>query len=141
MGRSVSTPSSAEVVAFHYLEPSVDGETGEVIEFTEEDFEDYLDWIKETAMRLWPSFSPCDHFVGREDRAVLSNDFCYLGVSEYCGVVAIWLLPHGGAYNIEQLGAAWAWRIGPKFCRTFGTMRRLGVMSNGEAVFRREDAA
>lgn len=136
MGRSVSRPSGAVAVAYEHLVIFEDDATMQ--------WKCYEEDVVSKARKLAPSFSKCDTWPGREDHAILENSFCYLGLSEYCGLVAIWLLPkEGDDYGDEQAGlrAHWLYRIGPKFHKVFGTLNKEGTMSNGEAVFSRKEAA
>lgn len=69
-----------------------------------------------------------------------ANDHAVAGLSEYCGIVSIWLAEPGrprGFDECEGLARAWRERVAPGFEAAFGTMRKLGHMSNGEAVFKR----
>ena len=125
MGRSVSTPYNAMLVAYQ----------------TALDIEDPLDWdlhcdnLRHLAQRRWPSLKPRNGFLDREDRILLENEFAYFGVSEYCGLAAVWIAHKGD--DQEPLAQGWATQIARTFQREFGELERLGTMSNGEAVFQR----
>lgn len=120
MGRSVSYPR------------------GSVVAFTTFDGEDSWDWqlfieeFEEEARLLWPSFRKCNIWLDREDHAILENNHTYFGVSEYCGLVAFWLVPKD-----EDDPLAWRWisQIEKKFNKTFGTLSKIGCFSNGECIF------
>jgi hypothetical protein len=164
MGRSVSHPSGA-IVAFRHYDQSVDcaecdgkgyfeedGERDEC-EFCDstgledlhidwrEETEQYQGWIKE----LFPSFEPCDKWLDREDHAIAENRFAYFGISEYCGLVALWLVKKdldAGYYEdslLTPLADRWLAQVEPRFLSTFGELRKLGHMSNGEGVYQRID--
>lgn len=121
MGRSVSYPSNA-VVAYNTWEADEDA-----------DFQwDVIDDLVNYAPTLWPSLTPCDRWLGREDHAVLENEHAYVGVSEYCGLVAYWIVAKD---TDNGLAERWVAQVAPKFVKTFGRLRRLGTFSNGEAIF------
>jgi hypothetical protein len=126
MGRSVSTPTAHNIaaVAYRTWEP----EDEDLLDW---EWQDLLDWIKEAAQAQWPSLTECDKWLGREDRAVLENCHCYIGVSEYCGLVAVWLVDK----DETILGNVWCAKIEEKFEELFATCRKLGTFSNGESVY------
>lgn len=126
MARSVSYPRDS-IVAFK------DGTT-----FDEFDFESVVEDIQEYAPTLWPSFEKVDKWVGREDHALLENQHAYIGISEYCGLIAIWLLPKDDNDH-PQLAQNFVNQIAGKFQKTFGELRKLGSFSNGEGVYERID--
>jgi hypothetical protein len=134
MARSVSIPRGAQEVAYQDVSEH-DGET----------FAWFLDDLRERARSFWPSFRSCDTWLEREDHAVLENDLCYLGVSEYCGLASIWLVPkadsHRGSFRgeayLHPLAVRWIARIAPTFHKAFGHYRKIGTFSNGESVFER----
>lgn len=127
MGRTVSTPSRAALVAFE----TFDAGDGDCFDPYEE-WASYKECITERAANAWPSLKECGEFVGREDFALLQNSHAFFGVSEYCGLVSIWFLPKAEC----PLASRWLDQIEPRFSREFGTLRRTGLMSNGVAVFR-----
>lgn len=135
MGRSVSYPSGSCERAF------------ETVNFDEDDaswgaWDAYQEGIAVRGRSVAKSFRDCDKWVGRDDKAILENDFCYLGLSEYCGLVCIWLLPKDGDdYGDEQAGLRehWLQQIAGKFHKEFGTLNKVGTFSNGEAVFTRKE--
>jgi len=133
MGRSVSYPSGTVEIAYR-----------DVSEFDYDDFQFWLDDIRYTSQSLWQSFEPCDEWLDREDHAILKNGLCYLGVSEYCGLASIWLVPrdyifdaHGFEIDATPFAENFIKRIAPKFHKTFGEFRKVGSFSNGEGVFER----
>lgn len=125
MGRSVSMPSGCTEVCFQTL--SDDDAFGD-------DWEDFLDDITTRCIETWPSMYVADEWVGREDHAIVQNAHVWIGVSEYCGLVAIWLKVKD---EENGLSVQWAKRIAPKFAKMFGQLRQIGHMSNGEAVYRK----
>jgi hypothetical protein len=136
MGRSVSYPAGA-IVAFDHWDEEPD----------EQGFNDWS-WM-ETGLRarikeIFPGFEPCDKWIGREDHAIAENSFAYFGISEYCGLVALWLvrkeLDWDSSAN-EAMQDRWLAQVEKKFLATFGTLRKLGSMSNGEGVYERIERA
>ena len=121
MGRSVSYPTNAEVTF-----TTIDIDEGDYF-----DFDEYIDSLQQTASSVWPSMIKCDKWLDREDHAIMENGHAYFGVSEYCGVVAMWLVAKEGI-----LAHAWVSNAKQRLQKQFGTMAMMGRMSNGEAVFR-----
>lgn len=128
MGRSVSVPREAIARAYTYIE-----------EDDLQDFDFIIEDFQESVKSLFPSFVECDKWLGREDHAVLENNFAYAGISEYCGLVCYWMVLKQDVEDVESssLGLAqrWACQVTKKFVDTFGTLIKLGTFSNGEAVF------
>ncbi len=140
MGRSVSTPHNASVVAYSYIEAEGDDD------FASQDaFDSMVEDLTEYAPTLWPSLRKCDKntWLGREDHALLENDLCFMGISEYCGCVAYWIVPRDdrrSGYSdqgTDNLCANWIGQIEAKFLKTFGRMTSIGRASNGEQFFQK----
>ena len=129
MGRGVSFPSGA-LVAFDQFACDC-GERCDCWQYFRDD-------LTERAAAIWPSLSPCREWLGREDFASLSNNFAYFGVSEYCGIVAVWLAPRRDLEpGQEALAARWLAQVRPRLAREFRKLERLGTASNGESFYRR----
>lgn len=152
MGRSVSYPSGYSTVTFkewYQPEPHNCDDMGcdefcnlqdTMPEPEPEDFDFFVEDLQEYAPTLWPSLVKCDKWVGREDHALLENDHCYIGVSEYCGLASLWIVPKEDDTGYPSgLAANWCEQIADKFVATFGQLVKLGSMSNGEGVYRRID--
>ena len=150
MSRSVSVASGAFAVAYKdcsklgYITEDEDGK--ELAEpYYDQDIgsmdwdcfvEDQIDKIK----KLFPSFTDCDKWLGREDHAIAENNFAYFGISEYMGLVSLWMVEKDGDdYGDEQAGLRkrWAEQVAGKFEKEFSELHKLGTFSNGEAVFKR----
>ena len=130
MGRSVSYATGSTSVCYRTFKP----ETPEDSQFEWEYFED---WLRETAAAAWPSLEPCDNtWLGREDHAILENAHAYIGVSEYCGLVSIWLAPKDNSEHPE-LSEHWCNQISAKFEKLFGEYRKIATASNGESFYER----
>lgn len=139
MGRSVSTPSEAVYVSYAAL----------ALEQFGDDFQwewkDACDDFQAQMLRAVPSLISRDAWIGREDHVLAGNRFCNIGVSEYCGLVAMWLVPvetapyHYG-YSLDGLRDRWIDRIEVRFravaSSCFGqALVRQGTFSNGAAIF------
>jgi hypothetical protein len=138
MGRSVSRPSNATAVAYRSFEAEDEFDA-------EFEFEYLIDWVRETAKEAWPSMVECDEWVGREDHAILSNDLAYIGLSEYCGLVSIWLVDREDRYDGYDQGEAnlckpWCAQIERKFLKLFSEYQKIGTASNGESFYERVEA-
>lgn len=147
MGRSVSYPSGAWVT---FCETPVDppycrecdddsGDCGHDMLPGEADW----DWINEEHQseirRLFPSFWTADEWRGREDHVLARNRLVDFGVSEYCGLMAVWLAVRTDLDTAgqEALAEQWCKSVWPKFQKAFGTHQKVGSFSNGEGVYRR----
>ena len=152
MGRSVSYPSGA-TVAYFAAEPDEDfcitcsnvasdctcaEEDRDMIE-GEVNFDSLREWAMDAAQSLFPSMWPEDReWRGREDRVLMRNYLADFGWSEYCGLIAFWLVPREGLEgNLEAFADRWIASVEGKFSKTFANLTRLGTFSNGEGVFQR----
>jgi len=127
MGRSVSYPSGA-LVAFTHFDEEMDCW----------DWQDVINDTRDYACELWPSFEPADYWRGREDLVLARNRLVEFGMSEYCGLVAYWLVARDDLDAGRQaLAEAWIARVGGRFIKTFGPLRLVGRFSNGEAIYER----
>lgn len=137
MARSVSTPGDAVYVAYQAFECEDD-------DFASDDFSDGIDNLRYALKAAFPSTYDADWWSGRENHIVAENDFAAFGVSEYCGLVAIWVVPKPQDGATNGLRNRWLSSIQQKF-RTavagcFGVdLLRTGVASNGEAFFQPMD--
>ena len=152
MGRSVSYANGAFAIAyrdcnsFGYRDKDDEGNKIENPKYDE--FQGQLDWeywiesLKEKAKHFFPSFTDCDKWVGREDHAILENRFAYFGISEYMGLVSLWLVAKDGDdYGDEQAGLRkhWTEQVKEKFYANFGDLVKIGTFSNGESVYERKN--
>ena len=153
MGRSVSTPTTTELVAFsEWFQPDPEwieeerAAIGDPDWYPEPDHDEWSWFVESTAdyaRELWPSLTPCDEWLGREDHAVLENELAYFGVSEYCGVAAIWVASKGqywsDTFDRVKFAETWCRRIAPRFDQAFGNLDRLGRVSDGTSVYQRRE--
>lgn len=173
MGRSVSTPNNTVLVEYLHLtqERYWCPDCGETfnetclaeqacgltlhtcphcggMDFSEQDsqllFEDFSDDLKTLLKEAFPSLTPEEKWLGREDKALLSNTYAYFGWSEYCGLVAVWVAAKEPDYRASSAWGAmrgkWIASIEKRFARTVGKawgkpLTKLGTFSNGECVF------
>lgn len=125
MGRSVSRPNNAIHTAFQDWTDAEDSW----------DFDFRIEDIVYEVRRIWESMTPTDEWLGREDRAIAENDHAYIGISEYCGLACVWMVPKESEY--QGLTDAWCARAGDKFYQAFSELRSIGRASNGEEFFER----
>lgn len=105
-------------------------------------WEDWEDYQRDKAKKLFPSMTPCDEWLDNENKVIMENEHAYIGVSEYCGQASIWLVCKADIHDIEHYGLAKAWcgKAAHGFSQKFGDLVRLGTMSNGESVYQRKGA-
>lgn len=165
MGRSVSVPRNAAYVSYQSF--SIDrfycshcGETFNEFgsqdeekvcpncaasedqcfeEDSQEAFSDSVDNLKSSLTKAFPSLVLKERWLDREDHSVAENSFAYFGVSEYCGLVAVWVAANDDC-ETPGLRDKWIDQVEDKFKQTvsgaFGTnLRKMGTFSNGEAIF------
>lgn len=129
MGRSVSVPSRAEAVCYAAIDPD-----------NVEDFEsEVIDPLRYSLKKAFPSLYDDSEWLDREDHVILRNRLGLFGISEYCGLLAIWIVP---ADEESNLSAPWCARaetkLGAVVADVFGQrLRRVATASNGESFFER----
>ena len=143
MGRSIYIPHYAAVVAYAPVNPEpyeIEGENGGVstVEPNEDHYvieyhymvDNFLDYAPE----IWPSLVPCAKTLDRYNTAQLENNLCYMGVSEYGGMAAYWIVPKDDRFS-EKFSENWVNQIAKTFVDTFGTHEVVGRASNGEVFY------
>ena len=176
MGRSVSTPPNTVLVEYLHLTQErywcpecgeTFNETGSAeqacghthdtcphcgsLDFQEQDpqllFDDFDEDLKILLQEAFPSLSPDERWLGREDQALLSNSFAHFGWSEYCGLVAVWVSAKEKDWNASSawysMRDKWIASIEKKFAKTVGLawgvpLTRVGTFSNGEVIFQKK---
>lgn len=128
MARSVSTPSGAEIVVYSHVDTE-----------TEAEWHDMMHDLRSSIKAAFPSMEYADRWLDREDHVIAENSFACIGISEYCSLVSIWIVPD------NDLGAQWARNVEKRLQKivtdVFGMrLAKLGHMSNGEGVYQRVDA-
>jgi len=122
MGRGVSVPTNAEVITYIDISEIHD----------EYKYEDMLLDIMETLRDKMPSLQDSDKWLGREDNTILKNELVYIGVSSYCDVMSLWIVPRD---QYEQLAYNWISKIAHHVTK-LGDLAKQGTMSNGVSVYR-----
>lgn len=130
MGRSVSVPSNASTVCY--------------VPFAGEDPDDFQDMMENVSYGMkeaFPSLNDCHGRLGREDLVFLRNRFAQIGISEYCGLVAIWVVPFDDG-DKPELAAHWCGQIEKGFLKVVADCcgplyNKIGTASNGESFYRR----
>lgn len=128
MGRSVSVPSGAALVAYAGFEC----EEGDDFAFS-----DSVDNFVYELKAAFPSVDADSGWAGREDKIIASNRLAKFCVSEYCGCVALSVVPED-----NPLAEKWVASIAAKFNKAVGNAWgdryvKVAVASNGEAFFRK----
>lgn len=173
MGRSVSTPNNTVLVEYLHLtqerywcpecgntfdDPVVTEQAcghshgacphcGD-IHYQEQDsqllFDDFNEDLKTLLVEAFPSLTSDEKWLGREDRALLSNGYAYFGWSEYCGLVSVWVSAKEKDWNASgawySMRDKWIASIEKKFAKTVAKawgvpLTKVGTFSNGECVF------
>lgn len=127
MGRSVAVPSYASAVAYTTFEPSDPDDNW--------DWECAVDDLKAEAKNRYPSLEPVEAWIGNEIRVVMRNRHARITVSEYCGCVAIAVVPND---SDNALSLRWASQVNVEaLAEAFGgtLLRSIGHASNGEQFF------
>lgn len=73
-----------------------------------------------------------DIYIDREDRAIASNTHAYFGVSEYDGIVCLWLVAKDPN---SALARHWCKQQRQRLIKTFGTLRYHSRFSSGQSVY------
>jgi hypothetical protein len=132
MARSVSTPHNAVVVAYRHYD-----------DLDEFEWDNIVYDFRYQSQERWPSLIEIDKWLGREDHAFIENEHAIFGISEYCGLVAYWVVPHEDEYfpQHNSLHEHWCLQIADNFNKLFGDLVKLGTFSNGEAIYRKMEPA
>lgn len=134
MARSVSTPCGVAHVEYATFQLDDEFDSREEWLCASEDFQQMM-------LDAFPSLSECDRWIGLENHALCENRFAYFGVSEYCGLVAMWVMPKDDDDATSTgLRDRWIDQIEAKFTKVarscFGqSLVKTGTFSNGEAFF------
>lgn len=153
MGRSVSFASGSVAIAYQVPELTYTDDEG--VEHYDESYlwDDYKENLQYQIENIFPSMKPCEVWLDREDLAIMENSHAFIGVSEYCGMVSIWLKPKYANYiwlNSEECipdaiasrhnNAAryWCNQVKDKFMKTFNQYNKMGTASNGCSFYQVE---
>lgn len=137
MARSVSVPCNAVKVAYaHFPDVMFVGEDNERPSDSD-DFQSDLEYMQEWAIEKYPSLRECDSWLGNEDHVVLENKLCQITISEYCGLVAVAVVPMYDECCSIALAKQWASKVDVDYLAgCFGErLISQGRFSNGEQIF------
>lgn len=124
-------------------------EEDSILQDTEFEWNFYIKDFQSQMQKAFTSLQTCNKWLGREDRALLENTFCYVGISEYLGLVSMWVVPKEADYynppGFKNLRDHWIDQIGQRFEEIAHTcfgqpLKKLGHMSNGEGIYQRLSA-
>lgn len=131
MARTVSTPHNAYCVTYLNLSRHISEEDYD----NEYEFQLLLESITETLMERYPSLYPVNKWIDREDKVILENRLVQIGVSEYCGLMALWVIPrYENDYSVDNLSQKFSRTIEPTI-NGLGDLRKVATFSNGEAMY------
>lgn len=105
-------------------------------------FDSLIDDVRTGLSERFPSFQKADSWIDREIHCIAENDHCQVCISEYCGLVALGIVPTGLWQSCyappSELSRAWAAKHVAPFLQTrFGELKKLGTASNGESFYYR----
>ena len=125
MARSVSTPYNARTIV--YGNPEIEDSW---------EFDDLIENLVDAIRARYPSLRAADRWLDREDRVILENGLAVVTISEYCGLVAVCLVPN----EDNPLADRWADQIDAGFRDLVGPVLGtelicVGRFSNGEAIY------
>ena len=134
MGRSVMTVSNAAAVVYFTDDEGME----------EWEWDDLIENVQDTIKGHFPSFQKCEKWkwLADECRVILVNGHADITISEYCGLVAVCLVPYAD-YDGEhiELSLAWCNQIAGNWAallnKAFGGLVKTGTGSNGEAFYKR----
>lgn len=151
MGRSVSYATGSvarvyyDVSNFGYTRDDDGNRTDQYDEAQyPRDWIDFINVLSDDIKTLWPSFSPCDKWLGKEDKAFMENGLAYIGISEYRGLACLWLVPKedGSCYpediRLNNLAKGFCSRITKKFTESFGDLQKVRTFSDGSSIYERK---
>ncbi len=109
-------------------------------DYQQDEFDCLVEDIQQTLSAKFPAFEKADRWPERESHCILANDLCEIVISEYCGLVSLGVVPNVDCCyeDISGLAVAWCEKNAAPFVRdTWGALRKIATMSNGESVFER----
>lgn len=110
-----------------------------------DEFQYLVDDVRREFRNRLPSMMSCDRWATgcgamNELHCIVANELCDVYISEYCGMVAISVVPTGYDDcdgNTHGLAVHWCATHASDVLDQFSEYSRLGTMSNGEQVFQR----
>lgn len=134
MGRGVSYPHGS-LVAYTTFDSTDDDYINDI------NWSDFLDCYKTTLQARYPSLDEVEAWLGNEDRIILENYHVKVGVSEYCGCVALWVLPDPYEPRFSGLANRTAEYIHAYIEKEFSTIIKVATGSNGVPLYERRRGA
>jgi len=130
MGRSIEVPRDAISVSYRWIDEGDEFAYDDLVEDVQAVLMDRFNSLE--LDNRWLPY-PC-----RETRAVLENGLIRVCVSEYCGLVAISVIPRDDAPRgmAERDGLL----VGRYIEDKFGELRKQGTFSNGESFYTRKES-
>ena len=131
MGRGVCYPSDAEIVV--YIDISHFESSWE--------WTDFLENIKDRLEKKYPSLCETREWLDNEQQVIMENEHAQVGVSEYMGMVALWVRVRPDVYDYNEysgnLALNWIYQIERGFIKEFGEFYKTGSDSSGCAYYKR----
>ena len=125
MGRGVSYANGSVIIKYRHIDME-----------DEYEYEDLKANLSCDLMAKYKSLSECEKWLGNEDLAILENDLVYIGLSEYCGVVSLWVVPKENLNNQElNLALSWCRKVEKNIFKDYATLSRVGGFSDGTSVY------
>jgi len=146
MGRGVMTATDAVHVVYFPITigSGCDDEDCCDSDFSYWEWDEFIEDLWEIIKDRYPSFFDCDKWDGREEHRILENDYARIVVCEYMGCVSVSLAIREDADHWPYaygLADHWCRQIAGNFQKLldahFGTIAKLGTMSNGVSVFQK----
>jgi hypothetical protein len=156
MGRSVSTPSNALHVVHAQTHSEFDEDGNFDADLTQINYDSDMENLTRELQAEFPGYTKCERWSGREDFAFLKNGRFLIGRSEYCGCLAVWIVPeptnddHDDDIEREDAvklrhsleDADMGTRLAKAVSAALGDVyAKRGCMSNGEGVFEKIEVA
>lgn len=142
MGRSVNYLDNAKLVLYFPFE-NEDNKDYQI----DLAWSDLIDNLQSAIKIKLPSYDIVDNkWDNNETRIILENTFCYIGISEYCGLVSLSVAPKCFDYGYsdskykENFAEHHVNKIKNTLVKVLDylgltNLRRVGVASNGESFF------
>lgn len=152
MGRSVLTATNATTTL--YFDASLDPDDYDG--FAEADlaaqwaWDDFVGNLTSTVPAYFPSMGPEDTWENQEIHYILGNDLCKIGVSEYCGIVSVSIVPKNQCEYcwrpcdcdpLHNLATAWTAKNAAKIAQViidhtgWECYSKAGTFSDGTSVY------
>ena len=151
MGRSVSYPSGSIVklyVDISSMGSDVDEEhyVSVTADIAQMEYEENMLYFQGLICKSFKSMSRCEKWLRDENLTIAENSYAYIGLSDYCGLLCVWVCPKSNIdYNLESLANKWILSIEKKLSFLVGEvyghnnlLNRIGTFSNGESIYEKK---